>query len=202
MKIKLLDRGYVELCDSWGSDQAIIEAARQSTDKGFIGWGPQHTEQCGIRHTWFKCDCKPKPGDEKLLAYLWDNKHSTPFEFAGISIEVQAPLAVFAEWHRHRTQGYSQHSTRYSPLPSLHYLPTVERCMVKASGNKQAGGDDWSRRAYRRSGHRLAFQACRPVRAFRRGLLARAQGWDPEGSSAIRDHGCSLLEDASDREPP
>jgi len=30
--------------------------------------------------------------------------NSTPFEFAGAVFEVQAPIMVFREWHRHRTQ--------------------------------------------------------------------------------------------------
>ena len=29
---------------------------------------------------------------------------AVPFEFAGMTIEVQAPIFVFREWHRHRTQ--------------------------------------------------------------------------------------------------
>jgi thymidylate synthase (FAD) len=52
----------------------------------------------------YVCDCTPEPGDEKLLRYLWKNRHTTPFEMAGLRIEVQAPIMVFREWHRHRTQ--------------------------------------------------------------------------------------------------
>src|SRR5688572_19530225 len=36
--IKVLDHGYVKLIDSMGNDEAIIEAARMSTGKGFFGW--------------------------------------------------------------------------------------------------------------------------------------------------------------------
>ena len=86
-EVKLLDYGYIRLVETWGSDERIIEAARMSTDKGFQGWGDSD-----------------KPGDEKLLRYLWENKHSTPFEMAGAIVEVQAPIFVFREWHRHRTQ--------------------------------------------------------------------------------------------------
>ena len=51
------------------------------------------------------CTCGGrKPGDEKLLRYLYENKHATPFEMAGMVIEVQAPILVFRQWHRHRTQ--------------------------------------------------------------------------------------------------
>ena len=81
-----------------------------------------------------------KPGDEKLLRYLWENKHSTPFEMAGATFEVQAPIFVMREWHRHRVPfGYSEASARYSPLPDLNYVPTVERLMINSKTNKQAG---------------------------------------------------------------
>lgn len=106
MRIELLDHGYVELIETWGSDQRIIEAARMSTQKGFLGWGPKHVGDCPTiapPHS-AKCECEPKPGDEKLLKYLWQNKHATPFEFGGLVIEVKASIFVFREWHRHRTQ--------------------------------------------------------------------------------------------------
>jgi thymidylate synthase (FAD) len=137
--IAVLDHGYVKKVEHWGSDERVIEAARRSTNKGFQGWGPRHQEGCvdGGRH---ECDCTPKHGDEKLLRYLYENKHATPFEMAGLVIEVQAPIFVFREWHRHRTQSYNEMSARYTPLPDLNYIPTVERLMINASGtNKQAG---------------------------------------------------------------
>jgi thymidylate synthase (FAD) len=71
-----------------------------------------------------------KPGDEKLLKYLYDNRHMTPFEMAGATFEVQAPIFVFREWHRHRTQSYNEASARYMPLPDVNYVPTVERLMI------------------------------------------------------------------------
>jgi hypothetical protein len=36
----ILDHGSLELIESWGSDERIIESARMSTGKGFLGWGP------------------------------------------------------------------------------------------------------------------------------------------------------------------
>ena len=36
-KIDLLDHGYIKLIESWGSDERIVEAARMSTAKGFLG---------------------------------------------------------------------------------------------------------------------------------------------------------------------
>jgi len=122
--VPVLDHGYVRGVETWGSDEAIIEAARMSTNKGFVGWGPKDDGS---------------PGDEKLLRYLYEHKHNTPFEMAGLVIEVQAPIFVFREWHRHRTQSYNEMSARYTPLPDVNYVPTVERLMLNSKYNKQAG---------------------------------------------------------------
>lgn len=127
MKIDVLDHGFVRLVETWGRGDAgeaeagIIEAARQSTQGSFRGWET----------------------DEKLLRFLFSNKppHATPFEFAGMVIEVRAPIFVFREWHRHRTQSYNEMSARYAPLPDVNYLPSVERILLgaQATTNKQAG---------------------------------------------------------------
>lgn len=164
-KIEVLDHGYATHIEAWGSDEGIIEAARMSTNKGFNGWGPKALEEdCP------KCEGKGKtddrgfalkgqpmfdtkvceacggdgerrgPGDEKLLRYLYVNKHSTPFEMAGLTVEIQAPILVFRQWHRHRTQSYNEMSARYTPLPNTNYMPTVDRCIVVHGSNKQARG--------------------------------------------------------------
>lgn len=134
--INLLDHGYLEIVESWGSDERIIEAARMSTNKGFLGWGPRHSEEDHTNGCTARCT---KHGDEKLLRYLYEHKHSTPFEMAGLVIEVQAPIFLFREWHRHRTQSYNELSARYTPLPDLNYVPTVERILLNSKTNKQAG---------------------------------------------------------------
>ena len=125
--INILDHGFVRLVETWGKGDAgepeagIIEAARQSTQGSFRGWDQ----------------------DEKLLRFLFTNRppHATPFEFAGMVIEVRAPIFVFREWHRHRTQSYNEMSARYAPLPDLNYVPTIERIMLgaQATTNRQAG---------------------------------------------------------------
>ena len=156
-EIKVLDHGYCNLIESWGSDERVIESARMSTQKGFEGWGvEEECEGCNGTGTGTKMlghgpgslcpKCRGrkvhinKPGDEKLLRYLWENNHSTPFEMAGATFEVQAPIFVMREWHRHRVPfGYSEASARYSPLPDLNYVPTVERLMINSKTNKQAG---------------------------------------------------------------
>lgn len=135
----------------------IIEAARQSTQASFRGWTRVvRCRQCGAE---WECETKPAycnrrgclnteteevhSGDQRLLTFLFNNKpqHATPFEFAGMVIEVQAPIFVFREWHRHRTQSYNEMSARYAPLPDLNYVPTLERLFRTGDGkNKQMTG--------------------------------------------------------------
>ncbi len=117
--LKVLDHGYVRLIDFMGKDESIIEAARMSTGKGFEGWEK----------------------DFSLLDFLWRNKHSSPFEMCEISFEIQAPIMVFREWHRHRTQSYSEFSARYAQMPNLHYLPEAARIRTQGKMNKQ-GSDE------------------------------------------------------------
>jgi thymidylate synthase (FAD) len=148
----VLDYGYLKLKHTWGSDEEIIETARMSTDKGFLGWDPGPCPSCAGNGVIQKSDhdipctdCGGKgtvPGDSKLLRYLYEHKHSTPFEFAGLTIECQAPIMVYREWHRHRTQAYSEMSARYVQMPNLHYVPSVRRIIEssKKSGNRQASG--------------------------------------------------------------
>jgi len=123
---KVLDHGYVKHIESWGHGESgrnfygdpdnecgIIEAARQFTQGSFRSW----------------------ERDEKLLAYMYNNKHSTPFEFSGMVIEIQAPIFVFREWRRHRTQSYNEISARYAPLPDINYIPTLDRCKLVQDKN-------------------------------------------------------------------
>jgi len=148
-KRPILDHGYLQQIECWGSDESIIEAARMSTGKGFRDWGP-YTECTICGHWWIDGDgnaClnpshehrRAEKGDAGLLSYLHSHKHATPFEMAGMVIEVQAPIMVFREWHRHRTQSYNEMSARYTPLPDKNYIPTVERLLLNSKTNKQAG---------------------------------------------------------------
>lgn len=135
--IKLLDHGYFKVIESWGSDARIVEAARMSSGKGFLGWGGDPCPSClsdgridtsdglfrtcsGMIEARDTCACKGSgktTGDEKLLKYLYENKHSTPFEMAGKVIEIKAPISVFRQWHRHRTQCLAGSTELHFDLP-------------------------------------------------------------------------------------
>jgi len=162
----VLDHGFVRLVEAWGTGDhghgpedtpdfecGIIEAARQSTQGSFRGWKK----------------------DAKLLRYLYENKHSTPFEFAGMVIEVRAPIFVFREWIRHRTMSYNEMSARYAPLPDLNYLPTVDR-ILRTTGNKQAGATTGAKKATRKAAEEFI--------EFRRAEYAK---WQTEYERALHD---------------
>ena len=168
MEIKVLDHGYVRFIEAWGGgssmrgEAAIIEAARMSTAKGFNGWScwkclvcgaelentQSHTSSPGVMCQNGRDDTawERTPRDEKLLAFLYNNQHMTPFEMAGMTIEVAAPIFVFREWHRHRVPfGYNEMSARYVALPNEEYMPQaieVVRRSARAAleANRQAAG--------------------------------------------------------------
>lgn len=118
-QFKVLNHGYVKFIDSMGTDESIIEAARMSTGRGFEGWEK----------------------DAGLLDYLWRKMHSSPFEMCELKIEVQAPIMVFREWHRHRTQSYNEFSARYAQMPNVHYLPEKTRIKKQDKVNKQSSSE-------------------------------------------------------------
>lgn len=119
-KIDLLDHGFVRLVDHMGSDLSVARAARVSYD---AAWRAGENEK----------------SDEKLIQYLWKNHHATPFESVTFTFEVKAPIFIFRQWHRHRTQSYNELSLRYKEVPSDEfYLPRPEDIGVQSASSKQA----------------------------------------------------------------
>jgi thymidylate synthase (FAD) len=53
--------------------------------------------------------------------------HAAPFEHCAMTVVVEAPIFVFREWHRHRTQSFSEMSGRYVELPGVFYIPAEDR---------------------------------------------------------------------------
>lgn len=84
-KIKLLDHGFVRLVEHMGSDLSIVRNARVSYDSEWLAGVDQGS-------------------DTRLINYLYKNGHNTPFECVVFTFDVKAPIFVFRQWHRHRTQ--------------------------------------------------------------------------------------------------
>lgn len=120
--IKVLDHGLVRLIDSMGSDLAISRNARVSYD---AAWRAGEDEG----------------SDAKLIKYLYKNGHNTPFEAVTLTFEIKAPIFVFRQWHRHRTQSYNELSARYRELPEVFYIPELEQITTQSKDNKQMRSD-------------------------------------------------------------
>jgi len=117
-KIALLDHGFVGLVDHMGSDLSIVRNARVSYD---AEWRAGEDEG----------------GDSRLINYLYKNGHNTPFEAVVFTFDVKAPIFVFRQWHRHRTQSYNELSARYRELPEEFYIPDEEVITQQSTDNKQ-----------------------------------------------------------------
>jgi thymidylate synthase (FAD) len=121
--IKVLDHGHVRLVDSMGNDLSISRNARVSYD---AEWRAGEDEKSDI----------------KLIRYLYKNGHNTPFEAVTVTFDVKAPIFVFRQWHRHRTQSYNELSARYKPLPNEFYVPEIDKITMQATDNKQMRTDE------------------------------------------------------------
>lgn len=122
-KIKLLDHGFVRLVDSMGSDLSIARNARVSYDAD-----------------WRAGD--DKGSDTRLINYLYNNGHNTPFEAVTFTFDVKAPIFVFRQWHRHRTQSFNELSARYRELPEEFYVPEAAQITTQSTDNKQMRTDE------------------------------------------------------------
>lgn len=110
-KIELTSEIGVSLIDSMGSDESVVHAARVSV--------------VGAR-------AETEEGERSgLLAFLMNNRHTSPFEHVTATFMVEVPLFVRSEWHRHRTQSYNEVSGRYSVMKPKFYVPHVDRPLVQ-----------------------------------------------------------------------
>ncbi len=97
----VLNRGFVRLVDSMGSDAAIVQAARVSYGKG----------------------TKKTREDRALIRYLMRHRHNSPFEMCELKLHVKLPVFVARQWVRHRTASLNEYSARYSEMREEFYVP-------------------------------------------------------------------------------
>lgn len=113
--VNVLDHGYVSLIASMGTDFDIVAAARVSLLESSKG----------------------EEADLKLLKYLYNNKHTSPFEMVQFKFRVCAPIVVIRQWHKHRTWSYNEQSGRYMVFNEIkRYTPKVYR--LQDPKNKQS----------------------------------------------------------------
>jgi thymidylate synthase (FAD) len=74
--------------------------------------------------------------DEKLITFLLEHNHTSPFEHNQLSFRVKAPIFVTRQWMRHRMNSYNEISYRYVKAPLEFYIPPYWR--YQDTVNKQA----------------------------------------------------------------
>ena len=113
--MKVLDKGFVEIVDVMGSDLSVVNSARVSFGK--------------------KAE-KIRPRDEKLISYLWEHNHSSPFRHATVQFHIKAPIFVLRQWMKHQIGcAWNEISGRYVEFDYEFYTPNHFR--VQSKDNKQ-----------------------------------------------------------------
>lgn len=115
--LTVLDHGFIRVVDYMGNEDSIVQAARVSYGKG----------------------TKSFREDARLIEYLWNNKHTTPFEMCEIKLHCKMPIFVARQWGRHRTASINEYSLRYSEAIKEFYLP--EQFKTQDTRNRQASAD-------------------------------------------------------------
>ncbi len=110
---RVLDKGFVRLVEMLGNDFSPVQAARVSTGKGLTS--PER--------------------DTRLLLYLMENGHHSPFEHIVFKFHIKLPIFVMRQLVRHRIASINERSGRYSEFDDDWYLPDHAR--VNEKGNIQ-----------------------------------------------------------------
>ena len=112
--------GFVELVDHVGSDLTVVNSARVSFGK--------HKETLDM-------------GDEKLIKYLIDHKHTSTLEHCFVTFRMKVPLFVRSQHHRHRTWSYNEISRRYTNVDLRFYEPRKFRTQHKSNRQSSNTGE-------------------------------------------------------------
>jgi thymidylate synthase (FAD) len=105
----------IELVRISGSDLDVVNAAR-------VSYG--------------KVSSQVSDRDKKLISFLMEHNHTSPFEHNQLSFRVKAPIFVARQWMRHRMNSYNEISYRYVKSSLEFYVPPKWRSQDLK--NKQA----------------------------------------------------------------
>lgn len=109
----------VELLETFGNDLTVVNAARVSLGKH----ADEFTEK-----------------DAKLVRYLAEHEHTSPFFHPQLRFRLKMPIWMAREWFRH-TIGFSRNevSRRYVDDPPTFHIPSFR---TRAPNKKQGSNDD------------------------------------------------------------
>jgi len=107
-QIELTSEITVKLIDSMASDLGVTRAAQVSV----------------------KGENNPDTDMPRLINYLMESRHGSPFEHNAFTFFIKAPIFVFREWHRHRISSINEMSGRYTKLRPTFYVPDQYRNLI------------------------------------------------------------------------
>ena len=127
MKNEVLDKGYVRLVNSWGTELDIANSARVSYDK--------ESQELSDK-------------DIKLINFLVRDKHDSTLRHCGFTFEVYAPLMIARQWYKHAVAsshvedqlGWNESSRRYITENEEFYIPNGDQWRSKPENSKQGSG--------------------------------------------------------------
>jgi thymidylate synthase (FAD) len=127
-KIEVLDKGHVEYVEHMGSDLTVVNAARVSFSKT-SEW---EIAENGSRNL--------SNRDQRLIRYLADHGHWTPFAHPQITLRIKAPIFVRTQLFKHKV-GFTENeiSRRYVTNEPEFYIP--EWRSAPTNGAKQGSSD-------------------------------------------------------------
>src|ERR1044072_3339382 len=102
---KIHKYGFVRLDDAMADDLSVVNSARVSFNV--------HHEAVTLK-------------DHKLIEYLMQHEHGTPFEHNSFRFHVKCPIALAREWFRHRIGSFNEEASRYSQLQPEVYIPALD----------------------------------------------------------------------------
>ena len=126
IKSDVLDKGFIEVVDSLGSDLTVVNSAR-------VSFGKRKK--------------KFDKSDERLVRYLAKYKHYSPFRHLQVQFHIKAPEFVMRQWYKHvvgiettsnsstKDHAWNEISGRYVEYDEF-YEPTEFR--KQSEDNKQA----------------------------------------------------------------
>jgi len=125
---KVLDKGFIEVIDKLGNDLTVVNSARVSFGK--------RKEQFD-------------KNDEKLIKYLIENKHYSPFRHVMVQFHIKAPEFVMRQWYKHvvgiettsshptKDHAWNEISGRYVEIEEDNYYKPLD-WRAQSKDNKQA----------------------------------------------------------------
>lgn len=128
-----ISKQSVQLVDNMGTDLSVVNAARVSFDKQ-SDWEYEYES-----HIHFAEQVLSEK-DKKLIKYLAEHNHWSPFSHTSVSLRIKAPIFVARQLAKHQVGGaWNEVSRRYVDSEPEFYFPSAYR--LRAENKKQGSLD-------------------------------------------------------------